>query len=150
MNKRFLAKPYWLLIILICAAIGLTAKAYKTAAANDSAAQDVISLDRRLSTLEQRLYTIESSISRLEQQAITYGRSTPTPPPNLRDPEVNRLLSEVETLKGRVRELECAVVHIDERTLSASTKEAQKRAGAQSKDPCRLNPETAVRLSMRP
>jgi predicted nucleic acid-binding Zn-ribbon protein len=152
MNK-VIAKPYWLLVIVICAAIVVTAKAYKTDAAASAAPQtslEVSNLDRRLSTLEQRLYAIESSISRLEQQALTSGRSTSIPSPTLRDPEVNQLLSEVETLKLRVRELECGVVHLDERTLAAGAKETQRRAGTQSKDPCRQSAETSVRLSMRP
>jgi hypothetical protein len=154
MNKKFIAKPAWLSVLLICAAIAISVKAYTSAAANPPSAapasQDIHSLDRRLSTLEQRLYAIESNINRLEQQAISSRNSTPVPTPALRDPEVNRLLSEVETLKGRVRELECGVVHLDERTLSASTKEAQRRTGGQSKDPCRVNSETPVKLSMRP
>lgn len=154
MNKKFIAKPTWLSVFLICAAIAISVKAYTSAAANHPSAapasQDINSLDRRLSTLEQRLYAIESNINRLEQQAISSRSSTPTPTTPLRDPEVNRLLSEVETLKGRVRELECGVVHLDERTLSASTKEAQRRTGGQSKDPCRVNSETPVKLSMRP
>jgi hypothetical protein len=152
MNNKITARPYYLLLILICAGIILTAETYRSAAANplagSGAAQDLINLDRRLSALEQRLYTMESNISRLEQQAITNSRSTPSPTPQiLRDPEVNRLQSEVETLKGRIQELECGVVHLDERTLPAG---AQRRSGTSSKDPCRQTPETVVRLSMRP
>lgn len=152
MNHKIIAKPYYLLLILICAGIILTAEVYRKAAANpvsvSPASQDVINLDRRLSALEQRFYTMESNLSRIEQQAITNNRSTPSPiPQTLRDPEVNRLQSEVETLKLRIQELECGVVHLDERTLPTG---AQRRSGASSKDPCRQNPETPVRLSMRP
>jgi uncharacterized coiled-coil protein SlyX len=111
-------------------------------------AQDVGVLDRRLSMLEQRLYLIESSISRLQQQSIGSGRPGPSQP--MRDPELDRLRGEVELLNARVRELECGVAHLDERTMSATAKAARNRAGAQSKDPCRLDPETPVRLSSRP
>jgi hypothetical protein len=153
MSNKFMTKRYWLLVIFICAGLSLTAKHSPINAANNSdpsAPQDVINLDRRINALEQRFYTVETRINRLEQQSLSNSRSTPTPAPSLRDPEVERLRSEIESLKGRVRELECGVVHLDERTLPVSAKEAQKRAAGQAKDPCRINSETPVRLSMRP
>jgi predicted nucleic acid-binding Zn-ribbon protein len=155
MKSKFTGKRYWLLILFICAGLGLTAKNYRADAANEPApsmAQDAIMLDRRISALEQRLYTIESRISRVEQQSYNSSRSTPIPSPSttLRDPETALLRSEVETLKARVRELECGLVHIDERTLPASAKQAQKSTAGQSQDPCRQNPQAPVRLSMRP
>jgi hypothetical protein len=52
-------------------------------------------------------------------------------------------------LNSRIRELECAIGHLDERTLSAAAKESRKRTGGPSSDPCRLNPETPVPLSPR-
>jgi predicted nucleic acid-binding Zn-ribbon protein len=153
MNNRSMKKRYLLLAIFICAGISLTAKYYHTNAANNSdssAPQDVINLDRRINALEQRFFTVETRINRLEQQSMTSSRSTAPPAPTMRDPEVESLRGEVESLKARVRELECAVVHLDERTLPVSAKENQKRAGGQSQDPCRLNSQTPVRLSMRP
>jgi hypothetical protein len=51
----------------------------------------------------------------------------------------------LEAVKGRLRELECGLVHLDERTLPASAKARQ----TEPRDPCRLNPETPVRLSTR-
>jgi hypothetical protein len=153
MNDRSLRRRYLLLAIFICAGITLTAKYYHTNAANNSdssAPQDVINLDRRINALEQRFYTVETRINRLEQQAMTSSRATAIPAPTLRDPEIENLRSEVELLKGRVRELECGVVHLDERTLPVNAKEGQKRAGGQSQDPCRLNSQAPVRLSMRP
>ena len=123
----------------------MIAKGYLVKAASEPP-QDTLILERRLSTLEQRLYGIESNISRLEQQLYTAQRSTPSPvsPQASRDPEVSLLRSEVELLKGRVRELECGVVHLDERTLPASKRRAAP------KDVCRQNLDAPVQLSMRP
>ena len=113
-NKRK-QKWQWLGLILLGLAVGMIAKGYLVKAASEPP-QDTLILERRLSTLEQRLYGIESNISRLEQQLYTAQRSTPSPvsPQASRDPEVSLLRSEVELLKGRVRELECGVVHLDE------------------------------------
>ncbi|MGA9769819.1 MAG: hypothetical protein WBV94_12315 [Blastocatellia bacterium] len=135
----------WLLVF--CAVVVTGVEAYRGKNLSEPV-QDVTGLDRRISSLEQRLYSIESSISRLQLQASSSMNSSPSQ--TGRDPEVDRLRGEVELLNARVRELECGVAHLDERTLSAAAKEARSRAGAQSKDPCRLNPETTVRLSSRP
>jgi hypothetical protein len=106
-------------------------------------AQDALQLDRRISTLEQRLYTIESRISGIEQQVIQSRPSTPSGA--VRDPLVDQLRSEMSLLRERVRELECEMVKVDERTLSEAAK--KNRAGA--KDPCRQNPQSPVRLTTR-
>ena len=143
-NKR-IQKWQWLGLILLGLTIGMIAKGYLVKAASEPA-QDTLILERRLSTLEQRLFGIESNISRLEQQIYTAQRSTPAPvsPQAMHDPEVTLLRSEVELLKGRVRELECGVVHLDERTLPAS------RRHTAPKDVCRQNLDAPVQLSMRP
>ena len=108
-------------------------------------AQDAVYLDRRISTLEMRLSTIESSLRTVEQQAMSSQRMTQGQPN--RDPETSLLRSEVEMLKIRLRELECGIMHLDERTLSVTAREARKRTSGQSTDPCRLNPEAPVQLS---
>jgi len=149
MKMQIIRIGVWVLVF--CAVVATGVEAYRGKNSSEPAAvgaQDVMSLDRRISSLEQRLYSIESNISRLQQEAIGTRSSIQSQPG--RDPELDRLRSEVELLNARVRELECGVVHLDERTLSATAKEARGRAGAQSKDPCRLNPETQVRLSSRP
>ena len=136
-------------VFLLFALLGMTIGGHREktsyANANDSSAQDSVYLDRRISTLEMRLSTIESSLRTLEQQAMSSQRMTQGQPN--RDPEVSLLRSEVELLKGRMRELECGLVHLDERTLSVAAKEARKRTSGQSTDPCRLNPEAPVQLS---
>lgn len=145
MKMQIIRIGVWMLAFCAVVATGVEAYRGKT---SSGPAQDVMNLDRRISSLEQRLYSIESNISRLQQEAI--GTRSSIQSQTGRDPEVDRLRSEVELLNARVRELECGVAHLDERTLSAASKEARSRAGAQSKDPCRLNPETPVRLSSRP
>ena len=109
--------------------------------------QDAVYLDRRISMLETRLSSIESSLRSVQQQAMASERSTATQP--ARDPEVMLLRSEVEILNSRLRELECALVRLDERTLSAAAREARKRTAAQPSDPCRVNPDMPIQLSPR-
>ena len=110
-------------------------------------AQDAVYLDRRISMLETRLSSIESSLRNVQQQAMASDRSTATQP--ARDPEVMLLRSEVEILNSRLRELECALVRLDERTLSPAAREARKRTPAQPGDPCRVNPDMPIQLSPR-
>ena len=115
-------------------------------AAGTAGAQDAAYLDRRISLLETKIYSIESSVRTLEQQAMMSRSASGQP---TRDPETALLRSEVEILKARLRELECGLARLDERTLSAAAKESRKRAGAQAQDPCRLDPETPLQLSPR-
>ena len=133
-----------ILLALFGTGAGTGAEDYREATAS---AQDAVYLDRRISMLETRLSSIESSMRSLQQQAMTSERSTTTQPP--RDPEVMLLRSEVEILNSRLRELECALVRLDERTLSPSAREARRRTASQSTDPCRVNPDTPIQLSPR-
>jgi chromosome segregation ATPase len=114
-------------------------------------AQDAY-LEQRIRSVEQRLYSIQSSLSRLEQQINIAQRPAPSPAPSqgARSPELDLLKSEVEILRARVRELECGVAHLDERTLSEGAKVGRKSAGARAVDPCRLNPETPVQNPRHP
>lgn len=115
--------------------------------AEPPAAQDVMSLDRRISTMEQRLYSLESSINQLRQQIMA---SQPAPAsPNNRDPEIERLRSELLLLQRRVSEVECGALKLDERTLPPAARDS-RRADRQGADPCRLRPETPLQLSNRP
>lgn len=139
--------------VILCAAIGATAGAYRGTSSSASSvtagAQDVAGLDRRISALEQRFYAIESSLNRLEQQMALSQRMA-TPPASTRDLEINLLRGEIEALERRLREIECGLVKLDERTTTPAAREARKRAGAISTDPCRLNAEAPLRLSTRP
>jgi hypothetical protein len=137
------------LVIFAVAATGRevyrTGTVVRTAAAGS---QDVVSLNHRISLLEQRFYTVESRINNLEQEAIMARRAPSGQTP--RDPEVDRLRGELELLKRRASELECGLVQLDERTLPASSREARAKAGEQPKDPCRLKNQSPVHLSTRP
>ena len=137
-----------LCVLILSAVVGTGAVDYRSPSigAPTASAQDAAYLDRRIGTLETRLSSIESSMRSLQQQAMISERPTTQP---ARDPEVTLLRSEVEILNSRLRELECALVRLDERTLSPSAKEARKRTAAQSSDPCRVNPDAPIQLSPR-
>ena len=135
----------FVLIVVLCALIGLMANnsrgANATAAAEN---QDVSSLDRRISLLEQRFYSIESNISRLQQYIAAQRPSVSQP--GTSDREVSLIREEIQRLTLRINEVECGLSKLDERTTPA----ARRNPAAKSNDPCRLNPETPVRLSTRP
>ncbi|HEX8492992.1 MAG TPA: hypothetical protein VF658_09140 [Pyrinomonadaceae bacterium] len=142
------------LIIMLCAAIGMTASAYRVespkASREATEAQDTVHLERRISLLEQRFYSVETSINRLEQQATLSQRPSVTQS-NGREMEVNLLRAEMETLRRRILEIECGLLKLDERTMMPAAREARKKAGASSStDPCRLYSESPVQLSTRP
>lgn len=110
--------------------------------------QELTRIESRLSQLEQRLYGIEVSIRGLEQQqsrmsGLSTGRME-------RDTEVTLLRSEVETLQRRLAEVECGLLRVDERTLSAAARDARRKIETGAGDPCRLNPNAPLRLSARP
>ncbi|MEW6208051.1 MAG: hypothetical protein AB1631_06775 [Acidobacteriota bacterium] len=126
----------WVLAIIICAGMGAAAAAYKESSSMDAAQN----MEFRINSIEQRVYSIESTLRRLEQQMFSLERRPQIQP--ARNPEIDALRSELETAKARLREIECGVIRLDERTLSASAKQKQ----TEPKDPCRLNPEAPVRL----
>lgn len=145
-------KGWWVaLIVAVSVSAGLLGGAYRTeagaAAAAGATPQDTFGLERRINALEQRLYTIEMSINRLEQQSATSARTAQ--PTSRRDVELELLQTQIRTLQGHLDELGCGLAKLDERTLSAGVREAQKRSGRPSTDPCRLSPETPLRLSTR-
>jgi len=111
-------------------------------------AQDLTRFESRLGQLEQRLYTIESSLRGLEQQSRLAGINAGRPA--LPDPEVNMLRTELNTLRLRLAEAECGLVRVDERTLSATAREARRRVQGAAADPCRLNADAPLRLQPRP
>src|SRR5437870_1169289 len=112
-----------LMVLTLFAVIGTAAGEFRRSpSASAVEPQDAVYLDRRISMLETRLSSIESSLRMLQQQTSTSQPSYPTP--TTRDPETRLLQSEVAILTGRVREVECGLVHLDERTLSASAKES--------------------------
>jgi hypothetical protein len=137
------------LVLVLSILFGVAVKGCLSPSAGftNSTTQDSVFLDRRISLLETRLSTIESSLRNLEQQAMNSQRSSQVQP--ARDPETVIIRTDIETLNVRMTMLECGLVQLDERTLSASAKEARKRTSAQPMDPCRLNPETPIPLTPR-
>jgi hypothetical protein len=140
------------LVIVLSTVIVLIACAYAARSSfaweSMTAVQDVRSLDRRISSLEQQLYSIQTSINRLEQSALS--QRTPSSQTGVRDQEINLLRGEIQTLQLRVSEIECGLVKLDERTITPAVREARRDAAARIADPCRLNPGTPLRLSTRP
>jgi len=137
--------------MILCAAIGIMANVYasKSSLASEglSASQDVNSLDRRISSLEQRFFLLEANVNRL-QQASMVQRTPPLQSSN-RDQEINLLIAELQTVQLRVKEIECGLVKLDERTKTPAVREAPQK-DARSLDPCRLNPAMPLRLSTQP
>ncbi len=131
-------------------AIGITAGSYSTRAAADAAnssTQDVQSLDRRISFLEQRLFMIESRISRVEQQVAVNIRAPGSSQQNRTEIELRQ---QIEAMKAQINQITCGLARLDERTLSVAARQSERRNGNSTPDPCRLNPETPLRLSTRP
>ena len=132
------------LFVVLCAVIGVMASISHGSAATET--QDPASLDRRLSMLEQRFYSMESSISRLQQYVATQRPSIPQPSTSTNDRELSLMREDLQRLTLRMAEIECGLIKLDERTTPA----ARRNPTAKSNDPCRLNPDQAVRLSTHP
>ena len=142
-----------LVVLLSAAAIVFVAadrnRSAATATNLSTDSQDLTSLERRISLIEQRFYNVETSINRLEQQSRLSG-SVQSPSGADRSMEINLLRGEIETLQRRISEMECGVTRLDERTLTPAARQALRRTGTGSTDPCRLNPDAPLKLSTRP
>ena len=106
--------------------------------------QDALRLENRINQLEQRLFNIETNLRGLEQQSrqgtISRGAS----------PEEMALLrSEIQRLQQRLADDECGLAKLDERTLSRESRDARRKSGAGSNEPCRQNPDTPLQLPER-
>ena len=134
------------LFVVLCAVIGVMASISRGHSSTAVEPQDPGSLDRRLSLLEQRFYSVESSISRLQQYVATQRPSIPQPSTSTNDRELILMREELQRLTLRMAEIDCGLIKLDERTTPA----ARRNPTAKSNDPCRLNPDTPVRLSSHP
>ena len=105
-------------------------------------------LSRRVDQVEQRFYSIESRIGRIEQQQTRPAISPPIF--NNSENDLSLLRSQVESLRLRVGEAECALLKLDERTLTPAARQVRARAAAAGTDVCRQDPGSPVRLSARP
>jgi len=106
-------------------------------------------LSRRIDQLENRFYSIESRLNRVEQEAT---RSRPSTPSVLSssDTEIQYLRSQVDSLRLRVGETECALLRLDERALTSAARLAHSKAGQRESDKCRVNTGAPIQLSARP
>jgi peptidoglycan hydrolase CwlO-like protein len=136
---RFKKRIYWVAIAVLSVVIWAT---FSAGVGSADAVQDVSSLDRRISMLEQRFYSLDSSMNRLQQ--LVASQRSPAPAPDSRDREINQITEEIQRLQLRLVELQCGLVKLDERT-------ATRRSGEpKSTDPCRANPDAPLRFSSRP
>lgn len=135
----------WVLIVVLCLVIGVMATISRGNSATAAAEpQDVMSLDRRLSSLEQRFYMVESNISRLQTYLST--QRPPVSPPSTTDRDILLMREEIQRLSLRVNELECGLAKLDERTTPASRRNTTDKPT----DPCRMNVTTPIHLSAHP
>jgi len=102
-------------------------------------------LSRRVDMLEQRLYSIESRLNSVSTQVQPPMISTI---PSTTQNDVNFLRTQVDGMRIRIGEVECGVLKLDERTLTAAQRRTN-RTGSSS-DRCRDNFGTPIMLSARP
>jgi hypothetical protein len=134
---RFEKRTYGLVIAVLGAAIWAS-----SSVGSADAVQDVSSLDRRISMLEQRFYSLDSSMNRLQQLVASQRSTAPVSDP--RDREIDQITGEIQRLQLRLVELQCGLLKLDERTTT-------RRSGQpRSTDPCRANPDAPLRFSSRP
>src|SRR5262249_13986360 len=75
--------------------------------------QDVMSVDRRVTTLEQRIYTMDSHINQLQQQLMMISRIPGTPSAGASG-DAAQLRVELDLLRNQLIQVECAVAKLDE------------------------------------
>ena len=138
-----------LFLVCIAALVSVTAFRISSGARNDyepTSAQDVIRLETRLNQLEQRLYTMEASLRNIEQQARIAGAASRGG--SVSAPEFELVRAQLQALQVRVRENECALAKLDERTLTPAMRDARRKSGAAS-DACRTNVDAPLRFPER-
>jgi len=102
-------------------------------------------LSRRVDMLEQRLYSLESRITSMPTQVQPPHVSTI---PSTTQNDVNFLRTQMDSMRIRLGEVECGLLKLDERTLTAAQRRTN-RTGSPS-DRCRENFGTPITLSSRP
>ena len=116
-----------------------------TSAARTDAApapqQVVIRLEQRMNQLEQRLFSIENNLRNVEQQSRLGATAMRGGSPE----DMARLRLELQAMANRLGEHECALVRLDERTLSPALRAARKKSGA-GNDICRQNADAPLQL----
>jgi len=103
-----------------------------------------MSVDRRVTTLEQHMYTLDSNLNQIQQQIMMLNRTSSQPTGS--STEVQQLRLELDLLRSQMTQVECALAKLDERTIT--TGKPKVRAGV--KDPCRLDPQTPIEIPGHP
>ena len=106
-------------------------------------------LSRRIDQVENRFYGIESRLNRLESQS----RVPAITPPSISNPnagDTEFLRNQIDALRLRLGEAECALLKLDERTLTPTARTTRKKASSVGTDRCREERDAPVRLSARP
>ena len=106
--------------------------------------QDIMSVDRRVTTLEQHMYTLDANLGQLQQQIMMLNRTSAQP--TGAGAEVQQLRLELDLLRSKMTEVACALAKLDERTLAAG--KPKGRTGV--KDPCRLETQTPIEITGHP
>ena len=114
-----------------------------------SAQQQDPFLSRRIDQMEQRFYQIENRLNRLETQVRPSGITSPSIT-GRNDMEIRLLQSDVANMRLRLGEAECALLRLDERTLTNSARASRKKATVGGTENCRLERDAPVMLSARP
>ncbi|SRR5258706_1418266 len=112
-------------------------------------AQQDLFLSRRIDQIEQRFYTLESRMNRIEQDS----RRPSVGEPRITDSnavEIQFLRTQLDSMRIRLGEAECGLLHIDERTLTPAARQARKKSVSAGTDNCRLDAGSPVQLSARP
>jgi hypothetical protein len=136
----------WVVVLAVCLGAGAVGYANRSGPVPiaPGAGQDIMSVDRRVSTLEQRIFTIDSNINQLQQQLIMMSRTQAQQSGS--GAEVQQLRLELDLLRGHINQIECAIAKLDERTLGSG--KPKSRTGV--KDPCRLDPQTPIEMQGHP
>src|SRR5580765_1620887 len=106
-------------------------------------------LSRRVDQIENRFYSPESRLNRVEQEASRPRSSAPSIL-NPNDSDIQYLRSQIDSLRLRVGETECAILRLDERTLTATARQSRLKAGPKESDKCRVDTAASIQLSARP
>jgi len=142
-----------LLIALLIAASALFAGRYSAEPelTTTAHAQSSIMLEQRLNQVEQRFNYIESRLNRLESESRSANTTIPSRSNSelsLMKAQMDTMRADIDSLRVRTGELECAVLKLDERTLTAPARATRRKGG--SSEPCRTNIGAPITLSARP
>ena len=118
-------------------------------------AQTDMMLERRIAQVEQRFYYIETRLNQLENQSrypgILPGATSPSQAQlSQMQTALDALRVQIDSPRGRVGEVECGLLKVDERTLTPAARQARRQSASGSTEPCRADPNAPVRLSVRP